>query len=358
LRSSTRYRILLTANTVASGATGEKDGRMRILLLGGTAWLGQTIAASAVRDGHETVCVARGTAVPDGAALVRADRDQDDALSSVRTEHWDAVIDVSRQPGQVRRAVRDLAPVADRFVFVSTCSVYAAHAEIGADEDAELLEPLTHDEMRSMEDYGPAKVACERAVLETFEPSRSAIVRPGLIGGPGDPSGRTTYWPMRFARPSNDHGRVVVPDAPDLPTAIIDVRDLAGWLVRLAEGAATGVFNALGDAVPFPTHIEIARSVAGHTGPLTAATSTQLAEHDVQEWAGPRSLPLWLADRSWYGMNARSIARALAAGLVLRPLSDTLEDSLAWGLEHFIPVAHGAGLTNEDERELLAALGA
>lgn len=330
---------------------------MRILVLGGTAWLGHTVAAKAIQAGHEVTCVARGSGIPAGAAHVRADRNDDEALSTVAAEHWDAVIDVSRQPGQVRRAVRDLRAAAERFVFVSTCSVYASHADIGADEDAELLPPLPHDEMRAMEEYGEAKVACEHAVLEAFGPDRSAIVRPGLIGGPGDPSGRTGYWPLRFARPSNHHGRVIVADAPELPTAIIDVRDLAGWLVHLAEGAATGTFNAVGDAVPFPQHIEAARTAAGHTGPLVLMTPEQLSEHGVQEWAGPRSLPLWLADRSWYGMNARSHAKALTAGLILRPLSDTLEDSLAWGLEHFSPVAHGAGLTNEDERELLAALG-
>lgn len=331
---------------------------MRFLILGGTAWLGHAVAETAVRTGHHVTCVARRTDVPAGASPVQADRDDDDALVRVASSRWDAVIDVARQPGHVRRAVRDLEPVSDRFVFVSTGNVYASQADIGADEDAATQEPLRADVMSSPDDYGPAKVACEQAVLDGYGTRRTAIARAGLIGGPGDPSGRTGYWPLRFARPSNSEQRVLVPDAPELPTSVIDVRDLAEWIVRLAEGASHGVFNAVGDPVLFPEHIEIARSVAGHTGPIARAGQKWLREQGVAEWSGPRSLPLWLADRSWYGMNTRSNARARAAGLSPRPLSETLADSLGWDLDHFTDVARGAGLTDEDERELLAALDA
>jgi nucleoside-diphosphate-sugar epimerase len=329
---------------------------MRFLVLGGTAWLGHTVAAAALHAGHQVTCVARGTGVPSAASLVQADRDDEDALAAVARSQWDAVVDVARQPGHVRRAVRDLSSVADRFVFVSTGNVYASQAEIGGDEDAALLDPLDGDSMASLDEYGPAKVACENAVLDGFGAQRAAITRAGLIGGPGDPSGRTGYWPLRFAHPSNPQGRVVVPDVPDLPTALIDVRDLANWIVRLAEGKAHGVFNAVGTPLPYPEHIEVARTVAGHTGPIVLATPDWLIDHGVAEWSGPRSLPLWLADQSWYGMNTRSNARALAAGLILRPLSETLADSLAWDLRHFDGVARGAGLTDVDERELLADL--
>lgn len=327
---------------------------MRLLVLGGTAWLGHTVAELAARAGHEVTCLARGTHVPAGVSLIQADRQDDDALSEAAASRWDAVIDVARQPGQVRRAVRDLEPVADRFVFVSTCSVYASQAAIGADEEDALLAPLPADVTDSLQEYGSAKVAGEQAVLDGFGTERSAVVRPGLIGGPGDPSGRTGYWPSRFAQPSNPDRRVLVPDVPDLPTAVIDVRDLAAWLVRLADGRSPGVFNAVGNPVPFPEHIEIARSVAGHTGPLVLVDQDWLVERGVGQWSGPRSLPLWLADRSWYGMNTRSNARARAAGLVLRPLSETLADSLVWDIEHAMELVHGAGLTDEDERELLA----
>ena len=331
---------------------------MRLLILGGTGWLGRAAVEAALAAGHEVTCVVRGTGTPAGATLVRADRDTDSALAEVALSRWDAVIDVARQPGHVRRAVRDLGPVANRYVFVSTCSVYASQSEIGATEDAALLDPLTADEMTSMEDYGAAKVACEQAVLDGFGAERSAIVRAGLIGGPGDPSGRTSYWALRFDKPSNSEGRVLVPDVPELPTALIDVRDLAAWLVRLAERGECGVFNALGDPVSFAEHVEIARSVAGHIGSTVAVPQEWLIEHGVAEWSGPRSLPLWLADRSWYGMNARSNLRAHAADLQLRSLRETLADSLTWDRDHNTAIAQGAGLTDDEERELLAALDA
>lgn len=331
---------------------------MKVLILGGSGWLGYAIAELATRAGHHVTCVVRRTTVPAGVRLVQADRDQGDALSSLATSRWDAVIDLARQPGHVRRAVRDLHRVADRYVFVSTCSVYASQAEIGAEEDAALLPPLVADDMASPEEYGSAKVACEDAVLEAFGDLRSVIVRPGLIGGPGDPSGRTGYWALRFAKPSNPEGRVVVPDAPELPTAVIDARDLASWIVRLAEGTAVGVFDAVGESVLFPEHLAIARSVAGRSGLAVLAPEDWLLERGVAQWSGPRSLPLWLADRDWYGMSTRPSARAKAAGLTLRPLADTLADSLARDLDHGRELGEGAGLTDGEENALLTELHA
>ena len=328
---------------------------MRILVLGGTAWLGHTFAAAAQEAGHHVTCVARGDAVPPGVHLVRADRDQDSALAPLAEERWDAVVDVARQPGHVRRAVRDLREAASRYIFVSTGNVYATQEGLGADEDAALSPPLDGDVMTTMDEYGPAKVACEDAVLEAFGADRSVIARAGLIGGPGDPSGRTSYWVQRFAHPSNDAGTVLVQDAPDLPTAQIDVRDLAEWLLLTAVEQRSGIFNAMGHPVPFPEYIATAQSVTGHTGAVVAAPEKWLLERGVGQWSGERSLPLWLADRTWYGMNARSNARAVAAGLRFRPLRDTLADTLAHDV---LPLAEGplgAGLTDAEETFLLQA---
>jgi len=195
-------------------------------------------------------------------------------------------------------------------VFVSSSSAYASQEAIGQNEDVPRLDPLNADVMASMEDYGAAKVACENAVLAGFGSGRTVIARAGLIGGPGDLSGRTGYWPWRFAHPSGDDGAALVPDAPELSTAIIDVRDLAAWLVRRAEGGPVGTFNAMGMPVPFLEHIYAARAAAAHDGSIVRAPERWLADHGVGEWSGPRSMPLWLADRAWYGMNARSIERA------------------------------------------------
>jgi len=331
---------------------------MRLLLLGGTAWLGQAIAAEAVARGHEVTCLARGDSgdVPPGVRLVRADRDRGDAYDAVTAERWDAVVDVSRQPGHVRRAVVALEPVAQRYLFVSSVNVYASQRELDQDEDAPLLPPLDSDVMESMERYGEAKVACEQAVTAAFGAGRTLITRVGLLGGPGDWSGRSGYWPWRFARPSNRQGAVLVPDAPDVPTAVIDVRDLATWLVSCAEAGTAGGFNAGGNRLPLADHLAEARAVAEHTGPLVSAPGDWLLEHGVQNWSGPKSLPLWLDDPDWYGMNAGDITRARAAGLVARSLEQTLTDTLAWELARPVPGPHGAGLTDDEERRLLDSL--
>lgn len=330
---------------------------MRLLVLGGTAWLGGTVAAEALGRGHEVVCLARGESgrVPDGARLVTADRDDPAALDEVVGERWDAVVDVARQPGHVRRAAAALAPVAARFLLVSTGNVYADQAKIGQDEDAPLLDPLESDSMASMEEYGPAKVACERAVLAAFG-ERALIARAGLIGGPGDGSGRSGYWPWRFAHPSGADRRVLVPDAPGQPIAVIDVRDLAAWLVDAAERGTAGVFDAVGPVTTLGEALEAARSAAGGASTAVPAEPRWLAEQGVEEWMGPRSLPLWLADPEWWGMNARTAARARAAGLRARPLAETFADVLAWE-EQQPGNPHGAGLTDDEERALLAALG-
>ncbi len=323
---------------------------MRILVLGGTAWLGRTVAETARDLGHEVTCLARGTAsFPTGVAAVRGDRTQPGAYAGLG--EYDRVVDVARQPGQVRSAVAALAGRCGRYVFVSTGNVYADHSAVGGTEDQALLEPLEGDTMSSMEVYGEAKVAGEVAVAQGF-PASHVLARAGLIGGPGDASGRSAYWPWRFAHPSNGDGRVLVLDEPAYPTQVIDVRDLAAWLVT-TDGL--GAYNLVGEVLPLGRHLEIARAVAGHTGPLAPASSAWLTEHDVESWMGPRSLPLWVDDPAWVGFTSRSNARARAAGLTLRPLAETLRDTLAWA--EAADRDWAAGLSDDDERELLAALG-
>ncbi|HEX7745536.1 MAG TPA: NAD-dependent epimerase/dehydratase family protein [Micromonosporaceae bacterium] len=333
---------------------------MRTLVLGGTAWLGGYVATTALAAGHRVTCLARGEAgaAPPGVDFVRADRDRPDAYGEVADDEWDVVIDVSRQPGQVRRAAEALATRAGFFVYVSSCNVYADHGMPGADESAALLPPLDGDVMDSMETYGPAKVACERHVLAAFGADRALIARAGLIGGPGDTSGRTGYWPLRFHRPAAADGSVLVPDVPHLPTQVIDVRDLAAWLVDAGERRCSGIFDVVGEAVPLSEHLATARAVAGHTGPLVAVDPDWLQAHDVSTWMGERSLPLWLPLPEYAGFGARDGSAARAAGLVHRPLAETLADTLAWELTRDPDSPRRAGLTAEDERELLKAADA
>lgn len=329
---------------------------MQILVLGGTGWLGHTVAATAVARGHDVTCLARGASgdVPDGVRLVRADRDTSDAYREVASDSWDGVVDVARHPGHVRGAVAALADRVDRWVFVSTGNVYANHRDIGEDEDAPLLRALVGDRLPSPEEYGAAKVACEQAVRARLG-KRAVIARAGLIGGPGDKSGRSGYWPWRFAHPSNDAGEVLVPSA-DLETSLVDVRDLAAWLVRCIEDATvTGAIDAIANRMPLADYLSVARRVAHHTGPLVRVDDRWLVDHGVAEWAGPRSLPLWLSDPDWRGFAGRSGRKAVAHGLAPRPLEETLADTLAWEEQLPVPGPHGAGLTDAEERELLAA---
>jgi len=332
---------------------------MRLLVLGGTAWLGAAVARAGLEQGLEVTCLARGGgsgAVPDGARWVRADRDTPAAYRAVERTAWDVVVDVSRQPGHARRAAAALADRAAAFVLVSSVSVYADHATPGADEGARTLDALASDVMANMDEYGPAKVACEQHVLAAFGPERTLIVRSGLIGGPGDASDRTGYWPLRFAHPAADDGAVLVPDAPDLGTQVIDVRDLAAWLVRAGADGRAGILNAVGETVPLAAHLALARSVAGHAGPVVLAAPRWLVDHDVEPWAGERSLPLWLPQPEYDGFGARSGSAARAAGLVTRPLAQTLAETLAWELARDPARTRRAGLDRDAERALLAEL--
>lgn len=266
-------------------------------------------------------------------------------------------MDVSRQPGQVRRAVSALVGRSHTFVFVSSGNVYADHRAPGQDETAPLLPALAGDVMESMETYGEAKVACEQFVLDGYAADRSLIARVGLIGGPGDIFDRTGYWPLRFARPAAPDGSVLVPNA-TTPTQVIDVRDLSRWLVDAAVNGVRGVYNVTGQTLPLDDHLLIARVVAGHTGHVVAAAPDWLANHGVQPWMGPRSLPLWLNDPDWAGFNARDSTRAQAVGLRTRPLEQTLADTLGWELTRDLARPRRAGLNDADERSLLHAYAA
>ena len=326
---------------------------MSFLVLGGTAWLGREVVASALASGHDVTVLARGESgpLPAGATAVRADRADLSVYDRVADRDWDAVIDVARQPSHVRGALSRLGDRAASWVFVSSASVYAAHDRPGADEGDALLPP--HDgDAEDQEAYGERKVSCEAAVLEAVG-ERALVARSGLIAGPGDHTDRTGYWPLRFAHPASPDGAVLAPDSP-LPTQVVDVRDLAAFLVRCAEQRSAGVANVAGPVRPLEEHLAVAREVAGHRGEVVGVAPEWLERHGVEPWMGERSLPLWLPLPEYAGFMARSTAVAERLGLRCRPLEETLADTLEWELRHGPGRPRRAGLSPSDEVALIA----
>ena len=320
---------------------------MRILILGGSQFLGRAVANHACARGHDVTCAARGLAGPiaAGARFVRIDRDVAGGLEPLAGESFDAIVDVSRHPGQVRRAVAALKRPDVHWSFVSTISVYADNRIPGQRADtAPLRAPISAEIEHSTDAiYGAAKVACELAVGDD-----AFICRAGLIAGPEDPTGRFAYWPARLAR----GGEVLAPGSSEDAVQFIDVRDLAQWIVHAAEVHLTGIYDGIG---PIRTRGEFLIECA--TALNASCTFTWidrafLEAHDVRRWAGPRSLPMWLPLPDFAGFLTRDTSPARAAGLISRPPADTARDTLHWLRNSNGPVV---GLTADEESAVLSA---
>lgn len=332
---------------------------MRILVLGGTAFLSRAIASDAVRRGHDVVCAARGHSgtVPDGAQLISIDRDRAGSLQALAGERFDAVIDVAKMSLRwVREALEALGTRTEHWTFVSTVNVYADEETKHQTAASALLDPITDHEptattdmnQHSSEPYGGVKVASEIAVRDAVG-DRAFIVRPGLITGPDDQSDRFGYWPGRFSR----GGRVVVPDAPEQPFQHIDVRDLAAWIVDAGEHRLTGTYDGVGPVLGLGTILrEIADLAGADSTELVPMSPDALAEAGVNPWEGPKSLPCWLP-RTHHGLASHDATSSRDAGLRSRPLADTVRASLAHERALGFDRPRKAGLTAEDEAALL-----
>jgi 2'-hydroxyisoflavone reductase len=328
---------------------------VRILVLGGTRFLGRAFVDAARARGHALTLFNRGRTNPElHSGVERIVGDRDGGLAALAGRTWDAVLDPSGFfPRIVGASASALAGCVERYLFVSSISVYAEPIPRGVNESgplAKLADPTVEDIGGGA--YGGLKALCEERVRDAFG-ARALVVRPGLIVGPHDTTDRFPYWPRRLAR----GGEVLAPGSPGAPTQFIDVRDLAAWLVSLLERDVGGTFNATGPAEPLtlgPCLERIAAAVGG--GPrLTWVSEAFLDAQRIEPWM---QMPLWVhaADQAF---ETASIARALAEGLTFRPLEDTARDTLAWerGLTTDTRPPSPA-LTPEREAEVLAAWNA
>jgi 2'-hydroxyisoflavone reductase len=320
---------------------------VKLLLLGGTKFLGRATVEAALDRGHEVTLFTRGETNPElfpEAEKLRGDRSAD--LSGLEGRRWDAVIDTSGYiPGAVRASAEVLRDSVGRYLFVSSISAYADFSD-GPSEDskrAELAEGHPVDEMLpEYENYGALKALSEDAVTDVFG-DRALVVRPGLIVGPHDPTGRFTYWPHRIAR----GGDFVVPATADGSFQIIDARDLGAWMVGLLERDESGAYNASHPGLTWAELVESGLRVTGAAAKPVWVDEEWLAEQGVGEWM---EVPMWLRDPEWVGMNRADVSRALGAGLTFRPLDETVRGTLDQA-----DTTEEAGLKPERERELLEA---
>jgi 2'-hydroxyisoflavone reductase len=318
---------------------------MKLLVLGGTVFLGRHVVEAALAAGCEVTLLNRGTrdvAFAGPVERLRGDRDGD--LGALRERHFDAVVDCSGYtPAQLQRTLDALGDRIAHYVFVSTISVYA---QLAPGRSYDETAPVTAD----MDGYGGAKARAEE-VLQAALPGRVTVVRPGLIVGPYDPTGRFTYWPLRLAR----GGTVLAPGRPERPVQFIDVRDLAAWCVQLATQRKAGVFHGLGPSGSMADLLEACRRVGGSDARLVWCDDADLLRAQVEPWSG---LPLWIpeADPDHGGMLLGSGQRALEAGLRTRPWVDTARDTLAWALQAGSLASASTTLTADAEAAVLATL--
>jgi 2'-hydroxyisoflavone reductase len=304
------------------------------------------MVAIALNRGHDVTLFNRGQAdpglFPDAEELVG---DRDGELGVLAGRRWDAVVDTC---GYVPRVVRESATLlsnsVDRYVFVSTLSVYHDFTAPGVNEDSPLaaLDDETVEEITA-DTYGGLKVLCERAVQDEI-PGRTLITRPGLIVGPYDPSDRFTYWPARIER----GGEVLAPGRPERQVQFIDARDLARWTLYLIKKGATGVFNATGpaEAITMKELLATCRLVAGHGGECTWVTEEFLTDEGVAPYS---DMPLWIPCED----DTVDCSRAQSSGLTYRPLSDTVRDTLEWHRSRGSDYTLRAGLSTDRESDLL-----
>lgn len=329
---------------------------MKVLILGGTRFLGRAYVDAAVRAGHAVTLFNRGQSNPDlYPEVTTIIGDRDGGLSNLPDENWDVVIDTCGYvPRLVSQSATFLRDCVGRYVFISTISVYSEFGQVGLKEDDGpfgTLEDETVEEITN-ETYGPLKVLCEQAVEKIMGAERTIIIRPGLIVGPHDPTDRFTYWPWRVAQ----GGQVLVPNRPDRPIQVTDSRDIADFTYRLLAADATGTFNVSGSeqTTTMGELVDTVRQVSDSDAEFVWVDDQFLLDQEVAPWS---QMPLWIptVDPGYEGFFGFDCSKAFAAGLVCRPLTATVADTLKWLETRPADYEWKAGLELEREREILVA---
>lgn len=322
---------------------------MKLLIIGGTRFLGRAIVDEGRALGHTLTLFNRGHSNPKLFPDVeQIHGDRNGSLDVLRGRRWDAVIDTCGYvPRTVRASAEFLSGAVDHYTFISTLSVYAEPLPADANENAPVgtLADASIEEITG-ETYGPLKVLCERAATEAMD-GRALLVRSGLIVGPHDPTDRFTYWPVRVAR----GGEVLAPLAPDYGVQFIDARDIARWALRATEARLTGPYNVTGPRRPLPLGelLDTARALSNSDARFTWVDEAFLSAHEVAPFT---EMPLWVPAEA-AGFNAFNIDRALLAGLSFRTLEETVGDTLAWAATRPAGYTTRAGLAPDREAALL-----
>lgn len=327
---------------------------MRILIIGGTRFLGRHLVEAALARSHEVTLFNRGKTDPDlfpQLETILGDREKD--VNKLEGRVWDAVIDVAGYlPRIVRLSAEVLKENISRYVFISSISVYENFRKIGINES----EPVGKLQDESVEEitgetYGPLKALCEQVVQDIYK-ERALIVRPGLIVGPHDPTDRFTYWPVRVAQ----GGNVLAPEKPEAAIQVIDVRDLSDFIIELIQANASGVYHATGPdyKLTLGRLLEVSKQVSGSNASFKWASVDFLNQHKVEAWS---DMPTWIPDdEEGAGFSRVDVSKAINAGLRFRPLEDTVRDTLTWANTRSMDHEWRAGLRREREEELLRLL--
>ena len=320
---------------------------MKILVIGGTRFVGRTLVETALKQGHTLTLFNRGKSNPDlfpDVEKIAGDRDNDLAL--LKGRKWDIVVDTCGYfPRVVRESAALLKDAADRYIFISTLNVYADFSRPGIDENSPLgkIEDETVEEVTG-ETYGPLKVLCEKVVKEIF-PTRSILLRCGLIVGPHDPTDRFTYWPVRLQQ----GGEVLCPSPPDMQVQFIDARDLADFILRLSEERGNGTYNTTGPArtLSMQEFLDVCKSQTRSDASLTWVSEDFITRNDISH------IPMW-TPTNWRGIFAANCTKAINAGLHFRPIEETVSDTLAWHATRPADHEMKVGLKTTEEKEFLA----